>query len=116
MAMRIDAWRAVGLDRIAQVDLDEHRNRHQSLAALSPMARTVLATIARRLEQDGRLQGAHAPVEGAPIERPALALAGDGGAGRQPGPPSPASFRTPPAPPLEGPPPPAPPPQPRSPP
>lgn len=76
IAMLIDAWRAVGLDRIAQVDLDEHRNPHQSLVALSPMARTVLATIARRLEQDGRLQGAEAPGEWAPIERPALALAG----------------------------------------
>jgi len=70
IAMLIDAWRKVGLDGIAQVDLEEHRNPHQSLAALSPMAATVLATIARRLEQDGRLQGV---VGGAPVERPALA-------------------------------------------
>jgi glucosyl-3-phosphoglycerate synthase len=68
-AMLIDAWRTVGLDGIAQVDLGEHRNPHQSLAALSPMAATVLATIARRLEQDGRLQA----VGGAPLERPPLA-------------------------------------------
>jgi len=67
-AMLIDAWRKVGLDGLAQVDLEEHRNPHQSLAALSPMAATVLATIAARLEQDGRLQ----PVGGAPLERPPL--------------------------------------------
>ena len=77
IAMLIDVWRAVGLQGMAQVDLDEHRNRHQPLAALAPMARTVLATIARRLEQDGRLQGGGSlePGQGAPVERPALALA-----------------------------------------
>jgi glucosyl-3-phosphoglycerate synthase len=69
-AMLIDVWRKVGLDGIAQVDLEEHRNPHQTLAALSPMAGTVLATIARRLEQDGRLQGVGGA--GAPVERPPL--------------------------------------------
>jgi glucosyl-3-phosphoglycerate synthase len=69
VAMLIDVWRKVGLDGMAQVDLDEHRNHHQPLSALAPMARTVLATVARRMEQEGRL-GA---VEGVPIERPALA-------------------------------------------
>jgi glucosyl-3-phosphoglycerate synthase len=54
-AMLIDVWRAVGLEGIAQVDLDEHINRHQPLSALAPMAATVLATIAARLVQDGRL-------------------------------------------------------------
>ncbi len=62
IAMLIDAWRALGLDAIAQVDLEEHRNRHQPLSALEPMALTVLATIARRLEREGRL----ADVDGAP--------------------------------------------------
>jgi glucosyl-3-phosphoglycerate synthase len=57
IAMLIDAWRAVGLGAIAQVDLDEHRNRHQPLAALTPMAFTVLATIAARLRAEGRLSG-----------------------------------------------------------
>jgi glucosyl-3-phosphoglycerate synthase len=66
VAMVIDAWLAVGLEGMAQVDLDEHRNRHQPLSALSGMALTVLATIARRLEQEGRLEG----VAGAPVERP----------------------------------------------
>ena len=76
IAMLIDMWREVGLDGVAQVDLDEHRNRHQPLSALTPMAATVLATIARRLEREGRLRGFDGlPVEGleaAPVERPAL--------------------------------------------
>jgi len=76
IAMLIDAWRKLGLDGIAQVDLDEHRNRHQPLSALEPMARTVLATIASRLEREGRLvdmDGSEADVESAPVERPPLA-------------------------------------------
>jgi glucosyl-3-phosphoglycerate synthase len=68
IGMLIDVWRQGGLDAIAQVDLDEHHNRHQPLSALSPMAATVLATIAARLEREGRLQGA----AGAPLERPPL--------------------------------------------
>jgi glucosyl-3-phosphoglycerate synthase len=68
IAMLIDAWRRLGLRGLAQVDLDEHRNPHQPLSALVPMAQTVLATVARRLEQEGRL-GA---VEGVPLERPPL--------------------------------------------
>jgi hypothetical protein len=73
--MLIDAWQAVGLDGLAQVDLDEHRNRHQPLSALEPMAKTVLATIARRLERDGSLNGLEGldDVDGAPPERPPLA-------------------------------------------
>ena len=69
IAMLIDAWREVGLDGLAQVDLVEHRNHHQPLSALTPMASTVLATIARRLQREGRLLG---DVEGAPWERPPL--------------------------------------------
>jgi glucosyl-3-phosphoglycerate synthase len=56
IAMVIDVWQAVGLEGMAQVDLDVHRNRHQSLQELTPMAFTVLATIARRLEREGRLR------------------------------------------------------------
>ncbi len=74
VAMLIDAWRELGLEGMAQVDLDEHRNRHQPLSALAPMALTVLATIARRLEQEGRLEleGRVANAAGAPVERPPL--------------------------------------------
>jgi glucosyl-3-phosphoglycerate synthase len=71
IAMLIDVWRELGLEAIAQVDLEEHRNRHQSLSALTPMAATVLATIATRVAREGRLDA----VEGAPPERPPLAAA-----------------------------------------
>jgi glucosyl-3-phosphoglycerate synthase len=81
IAMLIDAWREVGLQGIAQVDLEEHNNRHQPLSALAPMALTVLATIAGRLAQEGRLTGPAGGLAGemspaaehAPPERPALA-------------------------------------------
>ncbi len=69
IAMLIDVWRKLGLEGIAQVDLDEHRNPHQPLSALTPMAATVLATIAARLERDGRL----AEFGAVPVERPPLA-------------------------------------------
>jgi glucosyl-3-phosphoglycerate synthase len=77
IAMLIDVWRAVGLEAIAQVDLDEHSNHHQPLAALNPMAVTVLATIARRLTQEGRLTGQGA--DDGPVERPPLASLDDAG-------------------------------------
>lgn len=77
VAMLIDAWREVGIERIAQVDVEEHVNRHQPLAALAPMALTVLATVVRRAQRDGRLALAaegveqavvgHAPPERAPL-------------------------------------------------
>jgi glucosyl-3-phosphoglycerate synthase len=71
VAMLIDAWREVGIEAIAQVDLDEHYNQHKSLAELAPMAQTVLATIARRVERDGRLTlDDDAPP--APLERPPI--------------------------------------------
>jgi glucosyl-3-phosphoglycerate synthase len=73
IAMLIDVWREAGLDAIAQVDLDQHRNRHQPLAALAPMAETVLAVIARRLQEEGRLAGVEL---GEPVrERPPIAAA-----------------------------------------
>ncbi|HEY0777667.1 MAG TPA: hypothetical protein VGD56_06845, partial [Gemmatirosa sp.] len=75
IAMLIDVWRSVGLEGIAQVDLDEHRNRHQSLAALAPMAATVLATIARRVAAEGRLHDVDLDF-GAAVERPPLASVG----------------------------------------
>ncbi len=71
IGMLIDAWRAVGLQGMAQVDLDEHRNRHQPLKALRPMALTVLATVSRRLVQDGRL--AEVELVESLVERPAFA-------------------------------------------
>jgi glucosyl-3-phosphoglycerate synthase len=70
MAMLLDVWDLLGGEGAAQVDLEVHRNSHQSVQALAPMARTVLATVARRLERDGRLSGLEAE---APVERPPLA-------------------------------------------
>jgi glucosyl-3-phosphoglycerate synthase len=69
IAMLIDAWRTAGLDGLAQVDLDEHRNPHKTLAELEPMARTVLATVVARLAADGRLEDAPQGL----LERPARA-------------------------------------------
>jgi glucosyl-3-phosphoglycerate synthase len=74
VGMLIDVWREVGLEGIAQVDLQEHRNRHQPLSALTPMARTVLATIAGRARAEGRLAGVEIPELA--VERPALTAAG----------------------------------------
>jgi glucosyl-3-phosphoglycerate synthase len=68
VAMLIDAWQRVGLDGLAQVDLGLHRNRSQPLSALTPMAASVLATIARRVSAEGRLHGVP---DTAPPERPA---------------------------------------------
>jgi glucosyl-3-phosphoglycerate synthase len=74
VGMLIDIWREIGLRGIAQVDLEEHRNRHQPLPALTPMARTVLATIAARAQAEGRVTGVEIPELA--VERPALAGAG----------------------------------------
>ncbi len=56
VGMLIDVWTKVGLEGIAQVDLDEHRHAHQPLSALAPMARAVMATIAQRLEEHELLE------------------------------------------------------------
>lgn len=74
IAMLIDVWRAVGLEGMAQVDLEEHRNRHQPLPALSKMAETVLSTVAARVAAEGRLVWEQADSI-APVERPPLAEA-----------------------------------------
>jgi glucosyl-3-phosphoglycerate synthase len=77
IAMLIDVWREVGLERIAQVDLEEHRHQHQPLLVLRQMALTVLATFAGRLQREGRLvplDGNDAGVDAQiPVERPPLA-------------------------------------------
>jgi hypothetical protein len=48
IAMLIDAWRAVGLDGLAQVHLGVRQNAHQSLRELSAMAYAVLVAASRR--------------------------------------------------------------------
>ncbi len=74
IGMLIDVYREVGLRRMAQVDLDVHHNHHQPLLALTAMAETVLGTIAKRLEREGRLASEDTACSAAlaPIERPAL--------------------------------------------
>jgi glucosyl-3-phosphoglycerate synthase len=69
-AMLIDAFRAVGIEGLAQVDLEERQNTHQSLPALAPMADAVLAAALSRLAREGRpVGGARADV----VERPPMA-------------------------------------------
>lgn len=72
IAMLIDAWRELGLEGLAQVDLEEHRNPHKPLRELAGMAETVLATVASRLRRDGRLD-LDVCMGGVPVERPPLA-------------------------------------------
>ena len=66
IALLLDVYDAVGLDAIAQVDLEVRQNAHQPLRDLGPMAYAVLQAVAVRLERAGRLrtQTSH------PVERP----------------------------------------------
>lgn len=57
IGLLIDAYTAVGLDAIAQVDLEVRQNAHQPLQDLGPMAYAVLQAVAVRLEREGRLRG-----------------------------------------------------------
>ncbi|HUE25292.1 MAG TPA: glucosyl-3-phosphoglycerate synthase [Solirubrobacteraceae bacterium] len=57
IALLLDAYREVGLDAIAQVDLEVRQNAHQPLRDLGPMAYSVLHAVALRLEREGRLRG-----------------------------------------------------------
>ena len=58
IAMLIDAYREVGLERMAQVDLGTRQNRHQPLRDLSAMALAVLATAERRIHGRRRADAA----------------------------------------------------------
>jgi glucosyl-3-phosphoglycerate synthase len=60
-AMLLDVRDAVGVARMAEVDLDQRLNRHQPLAQLGPMAYAVLRVILERLRREGRLLDDHAP-------------------------------------------------------
>jgi glucosyl-3-phosphoglycerate synthase len=57
IGLLLDAYRDVGLEGIAQVDLEVRQNAHQPLRDLGPMAHAVLQAVAARLEQEGRLRG-----------------------------------------------------------
>jgi glucosyl-3-phosphoglycerate synthase len=85
IALLLDAYALIGLDGIAQVDLDVRQNAHQRLRDLGPMAFAVLQAVSARLEREGRLSGplpstllAPGPdgltaVESEQVERPPLA-------------------------------------------
>jgi glucosyl-3-phosphoglycerate synthase len=71
IGLLIDAWREIGLEGMAQVDLDVRQNRHRPLEELGPMAEAVLCAVTDRLQRDGRLL---AGAGGAPWpERPPMA-------------------------------------------
>lgn len=55
IALLIDVWQTVGLDAIAQIDLDVRQNRHRPLSELTPMATAVLHAVLARLQRDERL-------------------------------------------------------------
>jgi glucosyl-3-phosphoglycerate synthase len=73
IALLIDAYGAVGLHRLAQVDLDVRQNDHQSLRDLGPMADAVLAAVSARLQRSGRLAAGD---EDVPVERPPMTTYG----------------------------------------
>ncbi|MEX2195900.1 MAG: glucosyl-3-phosphoglycerate synthase [Thermoleophilaceae bacterium] len=82
IGMLIDVYERFGLDVMAQVDLGERRNQHQSLFDLGRMAYTVQAAVLRRLRDSGRLAEEELPpllgpdgrvLEVAQLERPPFA-------------------------------------------
>jgi glucosyl-3-phosphoglycerate synthase len=70
IAMLIDAYRHVGLDALAQVDLGTRQNAHQPLHALSAMAYAVLIAAERRFDDPGTAAGDPGPAAPGPLLRP----------------------------------------------
>lgn len=56
VALLIDLLAEVGLDALAQVDLDERVHRNRPLRQLRGMATTIVRAIAERADRDGRLK------------------------------------------------------------
>ena len=77
IAMLVDVWRQLGIERMAQVDLGSKRNSHQSLAALAAMSREVIEALTSRLgSPDGSRTGTIEPAPGVGrrlAERPPIA-------------------------------------------
>lgn len=61
VALLIDLLDAVGLDAMAQVDLDERVHRNRPLAQLRAMATTIARAILERADRDGRVKIAELP-------------------------------------------------------
>jgi glucosyl-3-phosphoglycerate synthase len=72
MGLLLDVHAAVGVDALAQVDLDSRQNRHQRLEDLTPMAAAVLGAVTSRMRREGRLPNEASAPAGLP-ERPPLA-------------------------------------------
>jgi len=69
IAMLIDATRAVGVERVAQVDLGVREHRNRPLHELAPQALAVQLTILGRAGVLGRSGGGEAgPLSGEPVE------------------------------------------------
>jgi glucosyl-3-phosphoglycerate synthase len=60
-SMLLHARDLVGVEGMAQVDLEQRINRHQTLAALAPMSYAVLRVVLERLRAEGRLLDEPAP-------------------------------------------------------
>jgi glucosyl-3-phosphoglycerate synthase len=56
LGLLVDALGLVGLDGLAQVDLERRRHRHQTEARLGVMASEIMQTALCRLEREGRLR------------------------------------------------------------
>jgi glucosyl-3-phosphoglycerate synthase len=70
IGLLIDAWRAVGSDAIAQVDIEVRQNAHKPLRELGGMASEVLAAVSGRLVAQGRME----PAGPLAVDRPPLNL------------------------------------------
>ena len=75
MGLLLDVHAEVGIDALAQVDLDARQNRHQRLEDLQPMADAVLGAVTSRMRREGRLVDGAAAGSGLP-ERPPLVSLG----------------------------------------
>jgi glucosyl-3-phosphoglycerate synthase len=77
VGLLIGAWRAVGLDAMAQVDLDVRQNRHRPLRELAPMAAAVVGGVLHEARADGLLD----VPSGVVVRPPMASVAGAGQAG-----------------------------------
>ncbi|MDQ6744555.1 MAG: glucosyl-3-phosphoglycerate synthase [Actinomycetota bacterium] len=74
IALLLDAYALVGLQGLAQVDLDVRQNAHQPLRDLEPMAGAVLQAVTSRLRRERRLARSRSSEPDAEIvERPPMA-------------------------------------------
>jgi glucosyl-3-phosphoglycerate synthase len=78
IAMLVEAWGRLGIERMAQVDLGSKRNSHQTLAQLAGMSREVIAALAWALDGcteagTGALRAAAGGAPPAPESRPPIA-------------------------------------------